>query len=40
MNGSATERISIAVSTRVGTPFFSSASCIASALITVASMPM
>jgi signal transduction histidine kinase len=35
-----TKCISIAVITRVGTPCFSSASCNASALITVASMPM
>ena len=40
MNGSATARISIAVTTRVTTPCCSSASCSASALITVASMPM
>ena len=40
MNGSATERISMAVTTRVVTPTFSSASCSASALMTVASMPM
>ena len=38
--GSATARISIADATRVGTPLCSSASCTASALITVASMPM
>ncbi len=40
MNGSATARISIAVTTRVVTPICSSASCSASALMTVASMPM
>jgi hypothetical protein len=40
MNGSATARISMAVATRVVTPSCSSASCSASALITVASMPM
>ncbi len=40
MYGSATWRISMAVITRVGTPAFSSASCIASELMTVASMPM
>ncbi len=40
MNGSATARISIAVATRVVTPICSSASCSASALMTVASMPM
>src|SRR5580704_17253191 len=38
--GSATSCISIAVITRVGTPCFSSASCNASALITVASIPI
>ena len=38
MNGSATARISIADITRVTTPFCSSASCRARALITVASM--
>ena len=40
MYGSATARISMAESTRVCRPAFSSASCSASALITVASMPM
>jgi hypothetical protein len=40
MNGSATSRMSIADCTRVSMPRFSSASCSASALITVASMPM
>src|SRR5438094_833214 len=40
MYGSATARISIAESTRVCKPAFSSASWSASALITVASMPM
>ncbi len=40
MNGSATARISIAVTTRVTTSCCSSASCSASALMTVASMPM
>src|SRR6185503_9906698 len=40
MNGSAICRISIADRTRVGTCTASSASCIASELITVASIPM
>src|SRR4029079_19249346 len=40
MYGSATSRMSAAESTRVSTPRFSSASCSARALITVASMPM
>ena len=40
MYGSATWAIWIAVITRVGWPFFSSASWSASALMTVASMPM
>jgi hypothetical protein len=40
INGSETSFISMALSTRVNTPSFSSASCSASALITVASMPM
>ena len=40
MYGSATWRISMAVITRVGTPAFSSASCMASELMTVASIPM
>src|ERR1700693_4795989 len=40
MYGSATWCICIAVMTRVGTPVFSSASCRAMALMTVASMPM
>ena len=41
MNGSATARISIAVTTRVDDVLScSSASCSASALMTVASMPM
>ena len=40
MNGSATARISMADSTRVTTFCCSSASCRASALMTVASIPM
>jgi hypothetical protein len=40
MKGSATCDIVIAVCTRVGCPTASSESCSASALITVASMPM
>ena len=40
LEGSATWRISRAVMTRVGTLFFSSASCKASALMTVPSIPM
>ena len=40
MNGSASWAIEIAVCTRVVTWIFSSASCRASAFITVASMPM
>ena len=39
-NGSAIWLIAIAVCTRVGTWIFSSASCSASAFITVASIPM
>ena len=40
MNGSATARISMADSTRVGTPARSSEFCSANALMTVASIPM
>ena len=40
MYGSATDSMRIAVITRVLTPTFSSTSCSASALMTVASMPM
>ena len=40
MNGSATLTMFSAVCTRVGTPFFSMASCMASELMTVASIPM
>jgi len=40
MYGSASDSIRIAVMTRVWTPTFSRMSCMASALITVASIPM
>ena len=40
MYGSASDSMRMAVMTRVSTPIFSSTSCSASALITVASMPM
>jgi hypothetical protein len=40
MYGSATDSIRMAVITRVSTPIFSSTSCRASALMTVASIPM
>ena len=40
MYGSASDSIRMAVMTRVSTPIFSSTSCSARALMTVASMPM